>query len=159
MTKNVQLQKNFDVSKEIDRIGRRRRGKKNSQFSLLLGARAGFWFKGCTYHEFDAWVIRAPKDFVVLDHKIAVNHVAVILHLLVHALHFVDGHRQSVCSPEAHAQGCCCDAQQQCPCSHRRFFPAAIIIAVAHPPPPWLAGSIVAIFSKGTIQNSRAPPI
>jgi hypothetical protein len=71
----------------------------------------------------------------------------------------VDGHRQSVCSPEAHAQGCCCDAQQQCPCSHRRFFPAAIIIAVAHPPPPWLAGSIVAIFSKGTIQNSRAPPI
>ncbi len=118
-------------SKEIDRIGRRRRGNFFSQFYLLLRARAGFWFKGCTYHEFDAWVIRAPKYFVVLDHKIAVNHVAVILHLLVHALHFVDGHRQSVCSPEAHAQGCCYDAQQQCPYSHRRFFPAAIIIAVA----------------------------
>lgn len=122
-------------SNEIDRIGRRRRGFFFSQFSLVLRARAGFWFKSCTYHEFDAWVIRAPKDFVVLDHKIAVNHVAVILHLLVHALHFVDGHRQSVCSPEAHAQGCCCDAQQQCPCSHHRSSPDAIIIAVAPPPP------------------------
>lgn len=128
-------------SKEIDRIGRQKRGKKVSQFSLLLRARAGFWFKGCTYHEFDAWVIRAPKDFVVLDHEIAVNHVAVVLHLLVHALHFVDGHRQSVCSPEAHTQGCCCDTQQQCPCSHRRFFPAAIIIAVAPPPVArWIDG-------------------